>query len=125
MAELLDYLKWAVEDNASDLFIVAGGPVCKKQDKKLIPLGLDRLMPKDAEELVTQLYVQAGRPRDVFLQDGDDDFSFSVAGLARFRVNTYRQRGSMAAVVRVVAFDIPVWHELHIPEQVMNLSKLF
>ena len=124
MAELLDYLKRAVGDNASDLFIVAGGPVCEKLDKKLIPIGTDRLMPKDAEELVTQLYAQAGRPRDVFLQDGDDDFSFSVAGLARFRVNTYRQRGSMAAVVRVVAFGIPDWQSLHIPPQVMELASL-
>ncbi|MDE6280931.1 MAG: PilT/PilU family type 4a pilus ATPase [Oscillospiraceae bacterium] len=124
MAELLDYLKRAVEDSASDLFIVAGGPVCEKLDKKLIPIGTDRVMPKDAEELVTQLYAKAGRPRDVFLQDGDDDFSFSVAGLARFRVNTYRQRGSMAAVVRVVAFGIPDWQALHIPPQVMELASL-
>ena len=124
MAELLDYLKQAVEGSASDLFIVAGGPVCKKQDKKLIPISTDRLMPKDAEELVTQLYAMAGRPRDVFLEDGDDDFSFSVGGLARFRVNTYRQRGSMAAVVRVVAFGIPDWQSLHIPPQVMDLADL-
>ena len=124
MAELLDYLKRAVEDNASDLFIVAGGPVCEKLDKKLIPIGEGRLMPKDAEELVTRLYTQAGRPIDAFFRDGDDDFSFSVAGLARFRVNTYRQRGSMAAVVRVVAFGIPDWQALHIPPQVMDLANL-
>ena len=124
MANLFDYLKRAVEDNASDLFIVAGGPVCEKLDKKLIPIGTDRLMPKDAEELVTQLYTQANRPKDAFLRDGDDDFSFSVAGLARFRVNTYRQRGSMAAVVRVVAFGIPDWQSLHIPPQVMELASL-
>ena len=122
MAELLEYLKRAVEDSASDLFIVAGGPVCEKLDKKLIPIGEERLMPKDTEELVAQLYAQAKRPRDIFLQDGDDDFSFSVGGLARFRVNTYRQRGSMAAVVRVVAFGIPDWQALHIPSQVMEVA---
>ena len=55
---------------------------------------------------------------------GDDDFSFAVPGLARFRVNAYRQRGSLAAVVRVVAFDIPDWRALHIPEQVMNLADV-
>lgn len=124
MAGLLDYLKRAVEDNASDLFLVAGGPVCEKLDKRLIPIGEDRLMPQDAEELVTGLYRQAQRPMDAFLQEGDDDFSFSVAGVARFRVNTYRQRGSMAAVVRVVAFGIPDWQALHIPPQVMELAAL-
>ena len=35
MAQLLDYLKRAVDDNASDLFIVAGGPVCEKVNKRL------------------------------------------------------------------------------------------
>ncbi len=124
MAELLDYLKRAVGDNASDLFIVAGGPVCEKLEKKLVPIGTGRIMPKDAEELVTGLYIQAGRTIDTFLQEGDDDFSFSVGGLARFRVNTYRQRGSMAAVVRVVAFGIPDWQTLHIPPQVMELANL-
>ena len=120
MAELLDYLKRAVDQQASDLFIVAGGPVCVKLEKKLQPVSGDKVFPQQTEELVTELYRLAGRPMDVFLRDGDDDFSFSVAGLARFRVNTYRQRGSMAAVVRVVAFSIPDWRTMHIPEQVMN-----
>ncbi len=124
MTELLEYLKRAVEDNASDLFLVAGGPVCEKLDKRLVPIGADRLMPQDAEELVTGLYRQAQRPMDAFVREGDDDFSFSVGGLARFRVNTYRQRGSMAAVVRVVAFGIPDWQALHIPPQVMELAAL-
>ena len=122
MAELLDYLKRAVDQQASDLFIVAGGPVCVKLEKKLQPVSGDKVFPQQTEELVTELYRLAGRPMDVFLRDGDDDFSFSVAGLARFRVNTYRQRGSMAAVVRVVAFSIPDWRTMHIPEQVMNLA---
>ena len=122
MAELLDYLKRAVDDQASDLFIVAGGPVCEKLDKRLYPISEDKVFPQQTEELVTELYQKAGRPMDRFLKDGDDDFSFSVAGLARFRVNTYRQRGSMAAVVRIVAFGIPDWQSLHIPEQVIKLS---
>ena len=98
MAELLDYLKRAVEDNASDLFIVAGGPVCEKLDKRMVPIGEERVLPNDTERMITQLYELAGRPTEQFLRDGDDDFSFSMGGLARFRVNTYRQRGSMAAL---------------------------
>lgn len=124
MANLLDYLDRAVKDNASDLFIVAGGPVCEKLNKQIISIGEERILPKDSEELITQLYAQAQRPMDRYLREGDDDFSFSVGGLARFRVNTYRQRGSLAAVVRVVAFGIPDWQELHIPPQVMELANL-
>ena len=124
MAGLTEYLKRAVSDNASDLFIVAGGPVCAKEDKRLVPISEDRVFPQQTEELIREVYNLAGRPIDRFLQQGDDDFSFSLAGLARFRVNVYRQRGSMAAVIRVVAFDIPDYRTLGIPEEVINLSQV-
>ena len=58
------------------------------------------------------------------MSSGDDDFSFAVPGLSRFRVNAYRQRGSYAMVIRVVAFDIPDWKERRIPEEVMKLAEL-
>ena len=59
---------------------------------------------------------------DRFLEIGDDDFSFSIPGLSRFRVNTYRQRGSLAAVIRVIAFELPDPGILNIPEDVMSVS---
>ena len=122
MEQLLEYIKRAVRDEASDLFIVAGGPVCAKVNKQLVPISEERVLPPAAEEMITWIYAQAGRPMDTYLRCGDDDFSFSVASLGRFRVNTYRQRGSMAAVVRMVAFGIPDWQGLHIPPQVMDLA---
>ena len=61
---------------------------------------------------------------DKLLEKGDDDFSFAVPGLARFRVNAYRQRGSYAMVIRVVSFDIPDWKTLGIPEEVMKVADL-
>lgn len=124
MAELVEYLKRAVTDGASDLFIVAGGQVSEKVEKTLCPISEEIMTPAEAERLITELYVRANRTIDGFLRKGDDDFSLSLAGLARFRVNTYHQRGSMAAVVRVVVFDIPDWKKLHIPEQIMELSGL-
>lgn len=124
MTQLTDYLQRAVTDQASDLFIVAGGPVCAKEENRLVPISEDRVFPEETEELVREVYALASRPMDRFLQQGDDDFSFSVPGMARFRVNVYRQRGSMAAVIRVVAFDIPSWKDLLIPEGVMALSQV-
>ncbi len=124
MAELLDYLKQAVKDHASDLFIVAGGPVCEKLDNHMTPVSGDRVFPQETERLITDLYQLAGRDISGYLQRGDDDFSLSVPELARFRVNAYRQRGSMAAVVRVVAFDIPDHKVLGIPEQIMGLADM-
>ena len=122
MAEILDYLKEAVDSQASDLFLVAGGPVSVKQDKQLRPLTEEKNFPQETRRLIGQLYELAERSMDDYLRRGDDDFSFSSPGLARFRVNAYRQRGSLAAVVRVVAFDIPDWQGLHIPSQVMDLA---
>ena len=80
-------------------------------------------MPDDTDRLIHQIYSMAGnRNIDPFLQTGDDDFSFSIPGLSRFRVNAYRQRGSLAAVIRVIAFDLPNPDILHIPEEVMSAA---
>lgn len=124
MAELLDYLKQAVDRGASDLFLVAGGAVSVKEEGVLTPLEDARLTPQESERLIGAIYERAGRSPVHFKDTGDDDFSFSVPGLARFRVNAYRQRGSMSAVVRVVAFSIPDYRTLHIPEEVMELATV-
>ncbi len=121
---MLDFLKRAVEEKASDLFLIPGGAVSCKKDKDLLPLTEERLSAEAAEGYLREIYALAGRDIAPFLQSGDDDFSFSVAGLARFRVNTYRQRGSLAAVIRIVAFFIPDWQACHIPQEVMDLSRL-
>ena len=102
MADLMYYLKYAVDNDASDLLIVAGGPVHTKIDGHIQPADDNRLLPPQTEELIRQIYEVSKRPMEKFLETWDDDFSFSVSGLARFRVNTYRQRGSLAAVVRVI-----------------------
>ena len=83
--ELLDYLRFAVEAKASDLFIVAGGPVCVKLEKRMTPVGGERVFPQETERLIMALYQQAQRSPDRFLSRGDDDFSFSV-GCNFFRV---------------------------------------
>lgn len=124
MTDLMDYLSLAVERKASDIFIIAGVPLTLKVDGKISHADEDRLLPPRTLELITELYQKAGRSMDKFNETGDDDFSFAQAGLARFRVNAFRQRGSCAAVIRVVAFTIPDWKEMGIPEQVMELSKL-
>lgn len=124
MAELTEYLERAVKDKASDLFIMAGGRISEKVEKFLCPVSQEILTPKEAERLVTELYVRADRSMEEYFRSGDDDFSLSLPGLARFRVNTYRQRGSMAAAVRVVVFEIPDWRKLHIPQQVMDLADM-
>lgn len=124
MSALTEYLARAVEAGASDLFLIPGSPLSCKLEGKLMPLAQERLMPDETDVLISEIFSLAGRDMLPFRQSGDDDFSFAVPGLARFRVNTYRQRGSLAAVIRVVAFSVPDWEKLHIPAQVMELSRL-
>lgn len=124
MGELMEYLKRAVHDGASDLFFVAGGPVSEKIEGQICPLREEKLLPPESSKLIHEIFRLANRSEEVYMRDGDDDFSFAVPGLARFRVNTYRQRGSMAAVIRIVAFEIPDWEEYHIPKEVMELAEL-
>ncbi len=124
MAEIMEYLSQAVSRKASDLFIVPGAGVSCKQEGKLCPMTADRMSPARTEGYIREIYTLAQRDIAPFLTSGDDDFSFSVPGLARFRVNTYRQRGSLAAVIRVVAFSVPDAASLGIPEEIMALSRL-
>ena len=119
---LMDYLEQAVRDEASDVFFVAGGPASMKLDGRIQSMGGDRLLPPDTEKLVSELYTLANRSMEPYLVQGDDDFSVTLPGVARFRVNAYRQRGSMAAVIRVVSFDIPDWEEWGSAPQIMELA---
>ena len=64
------------------------------------------------------------RDFETFRETGDDDFSFSLSRVGRFRVNAYFQRNTMAATLRVVRFDIPDYLERNIPEEVINLHKI-
>ncbi len=124
MAALMEYLKTAAQQGASDLFVVSGAPVSMKLDGSLRPLGEEKIFPMEGEKLIRELYDLAERDITAFIREGDDDFSFSVPGLARFRVSSYRQRGSLAAVIRVVAFSIPDWERIGILPQIMDLAEV-
>lgn len=122
MTDLMKCLNTAAEDDASDIFIVAGSPVCEKKDGIISCMDDEKLMPDNTKVLINEIYQIAGRSMDEFLDSGDDDFSFAVPKLARFRVNTYKQRGSLAAVIRIVSFDIPDSSQYNIPEEVMAVA---
>ena len=118
-----EFLAEAANRRVSDIFIIAGRPLAEKIDGHLLDRG-DRLMPDQTENLLRTIYGLAEN-RDIsrLMETGDDDFSFSIPGVSRFRVNVYKQRGSLAAVIRVIAFRLPDPAELSIPEDVMNISE--
>lgn len=121
----IDFLTETAHLGASDLFIVAGRPLSYKKDGKILTLNEEWVMPDQTELLIREIYqMAAGRDISRFLKRGDDDFSFAVPGLSRFRISAYMQRGSMAAVIRVISFDLPDAASLGIPEQVTGLGDL-
>lgn len=125
MAELISYLEQTVFNGASDLFLVTGTPVCMKKGKNMLRLEEENLSPQAARELVAQIYDLAKREQPPEEALKDDDFAFTVGGLSRFRVNAYRQRGTLAAVLRAVPFGIPKAEEMMIPSKVMELATRY
>ena len=121
------FLELATQKKASDIFIIAGRPLSVKIDGKLCSLDgfEERLMPPETDEFIRIIYKLAhDRNIEPMLETGDDDFSMAIPGLSRFRVNTYRQRGSLAAVIRIIAFNLPDSQDLHIPPAVMEAADL-
>ena len=65
MSELMTYLNRAVTDQASDIFLVAGGPVSLKLEGRICPIDEKRLLPPDTQKLITQIYSLANRSMDI------------------------------------------------------------
>ncbi len=121
--DIQNVLRQAAEWNASDVFLVAGLPVtlkCRGHQQRLTE-GI--LMPEHTQALIDQIYRFIGRDQTRITQGKDDDFSFAVRGMGRFRVNVFRQRGSMAAVIRLIQFGLPDPALLGIPEEVLSLTE--
>ena len=118
-----EILEQAVREDVSDIFIVAGLPVSCRKNGNIIQTQEEKLFPKETEALLNEIYAMAG-DRDIMnlLVHGDDDFSFAIPGVSRFRVSAYKQRGALSAVIRVITFQLPNPQELGIPEAVMQFA---
>lgn len=119
-------IKQVLEDvtaiGASDLFIIAGSPCAYKKDNQIIKYNEERLSPSDTRTIIKDIYdLTLNESFEKFEKTGDDDFSFSLANIGRFRVNAYKQRSSLAAVLRIVSFNLPDYQKMRIPETIMDL----
>ena len=120
-----ELLKRSVEANASDIFIIHGLPITFKVGGRQIRLEDNgKLMPQQTEELIRAIYAHAGRSEKAMeAADTDDDFSFMLAGIGRFRINVFHQRGSLSAVVRVIKFDLPTAEIMYCNIAIRNLIR--
>lgn len=124
--EFKQILKQMVDIKASDIFIVAGLPFSYELNGRQVRLETPSLTPHDTEEFVRALYAESGRNVDYFAdsRNHDDDFSFAIPGVGRFRANVFRQRGSFSAVIRVIPFGLPNPEEFSIPPEILKLADL-
>ncbi len=122
LMNIMEILQAATTAGASDIFIVAGLPVTLKCSGTLKRLEGDILKPDAIGVLVDEIYETSRRERTNLEQRVDDDFSFSISQFGRFRVNVFRQRGSLAAVIRVIRFGLPDPAAIGIPESVLSMA---
>lgn len=118
--QIVDILKAAQQQNSSDIHIVPGNPVMLRIDGKLVPQGNQVLTNVETDNLLSPIVPQ--ELKDELKEKGELDFAFSVEGFSRVRANVFRQRGSYAAALRILSYDVPTPQQLGIPQSVVNLT---
>ena len=111
-----------VEKNASDLFFTTFAPIKIKIEGKIVNVNKTTLTPEMTRDAVFGLMDVAQQPK--FANEREIDFAVSEAGLGRFRINVFHQRGNIAMVVRYITMEMPRLDDFGLPEVLSDLSLL-
>jgi twitching motility protein PilT len=114
-------------EHVSDLIFSPGRAPQIEISGQLVELrfkGIERLTPQDTQWLADDLMDKNEHAIGKLERDGSADLSYGVSGVGRFRVNIFRQRGSIAIVMRVIPDAIPGFEELHLPPQLKEIVQL-
>lgn len=115
-------LEEVIRKRASDLHLQVGLPPMLRVDGALVPVGgYDVLSAEDVERLVFSILDQD--QQQILLKDKEFDFSFAFGDLGRFRVNSFHERGNLAAALRLIPNEILSIQELGLPQVVNNFSE--
>jgi twitching motility protein PilT len=115
-------LRRCIEVKASDLHVVAGQPPCYRINTVLKPAEAPAISREQAEEMVLEML---GQERyEEFVRVRDADFSTSVPGLARFRVNAHYQKDAIGIAFRAIANRVPKLAQLNLPPVVSRFAEL-
>ncbi len=116
-----DLLRKAVEKDASDMHLVVGVPPILRVDGQLTPMNFARVTPQDSQRIIYDIMTDEQIQR--FESELELDFSYSLAKLARFRVNVYKDNGTVAAAFRKIPLKIPTMRDLGLPLVLEELTK--
>jgi twitching motility protein PilT len=120
---LLDILTVALKKNASDVHLKAGlVPVIRKHGK-LRPLqaGVPQITNEEIEKMAMELLDD--EQKATFAKQKEVDVGYGVSGLGRFRVNIFRQRGSIRMVIRNIPYNVPTFEELGLPDILKTIAE--
>lgn len=121
--EIKRLLEITVNKGASDLHLIANVPPMIRIHGALAPIaGLERLSKEETEKLVFELVTE--EQKEILLVNKELDFSFAFGEQARFRVNAYYQKGTLAVALRLISMKIPTIKELNLPEIYHAFAKL-
>ena len=120
--EIEEIVLEGIQRKASDIHITVGIPPAFRIDGELVSFGNKKLYPEDTEYLVKQTMNELQFEK--FIEAGEYDFSFSIQGISRFRVNAYKQRGSFGMALRIIPYDIPTMQFLGLPSVIEELTEL-
>jgi twitching motility protein PilT len=115
-----DLLSEMMARNASDLHIKAGSPPVIRVDGELLLMDEPALVPEDTKDVAASIMTDKQIRR--FSEHNEIDFAYSAPNLGRFRVNVFRQRGSISIAMRQVTTKIPSFEELHLPDIIKRIS---
>ncbi len=118
--EFNGWLSLLVQRNGSDLHVKVGTPPKLRQSGALLPLDREPLSHDEMEAIGTAIVPPERVER--FEAAGEVDFAYSLPGVGRFRVNVFRQRGSVSAVFRTLRFGGPGFDEMGLPEVIRQLA---
>lgn len=121
MYNLDEILIQSVKSGASDIHLTTGRPPSYRSDGVLAPIEGERLTPQILEELLMPL--MDVRHRGELQDNGQTDFAYAIPGVGRFRVNVFKQRGTLASVMRSLPFNIPEPEQLGIPAEVVEMTS--
>jgi twitching motility protein PilT len=117
-------LKRAVEQGASDVHLKVERPPMLRCDGTLAELdGEAELLERDLELALEQVCAETPKRLQTFLETGELDSAYSPPGLPRFRVNGFRQRGSISIAFRVIPREVPNFEALSLPPGVRRLAE--
>jgi twitching motility protein PilT len=116
-----DLMERLVEMGGSDMHIQAGAPVYFRASGKLAPIDDQPLSPQECQKLIFSMLNNTQRKE--LEQNWELDCSYGVKGLARFRVNVYKERGCYAACLRALSSKIPNFDVLGLPDIVREMAE--